>query len=82
MNKMPNKTQNKMQKKISKNMTFAEVLQKYPKTAPVFMKHGMTCIGCPFAAMETIEQGAKAHEINTKKLIDELNKIIKQKKKK
>ena len=65
---------------ITKDMTFAEVLQKYPKAAPVFFKHGMTCIGCPFAAQETIEQGAKAHGIDSKKLIENLNKEIKKKK--
>lgn len=68
--------------KITKNMTFAEVLQKHPKAAPIFFKHGMTCIGCPFAAQETIEQGAKAHGIDPKKLVEKLNKTIKQKKRK
>lgn len=65
--------------KITKKMTFTEVLEKHPDSAPIFFKHGMTCIGCPFAAQETIEQGAKAHGIDPKKLIIELNKKIKKK---
>lgn len=65
-----------MKKKITKDMTFHEVLSKYPKTTKVFLKHGMHCIGCILASGETIEQGAKAHGIDTKKLIEELNKSI------
>lgn len=66
-----------MKKKITKNMTFHEVLSKYPKTAQVFLKYGMHCIGCVLASGETIEQGAKAHGINIKKLVDDLNKATK-----
>ena len=41
----------------------------------------MACMGCPMAMQETIEQGALAHGIDPKKLVEELNnKIIKKKK--
>lgn len=63
-------------KKITKNMTFHEVLTKYPKTAKVFLKYNMHCIGCVLASGETIEQGAKAHRINLKKLLEDLNKSL------
>lgn len=67
-----------MKQKITKDMSFGEVLQKYPETAEVFMAHGMHCIGCIMAQFETIEQGAAAHNIDIKKLIDDLNKKIKK----
>lgn len=63
--------------KITEKMTFAEVVSKYPKTAGVFMRHGMHCVGCPMAMQEKIEEGAIAHGINVKKLLDELNKALK-----
>ena len=63
-------------KKINKNMTFEEVLKKYPQTAEVFLEAGMHCIGCIMASGETIEQGAKAHGIDVKKLLEKLNKSI------
>ncbi len=72
--------QEKEKQKITKDMIFSEVINRYPNLADVFFKHGMTCVGCPFAAQETIEQGAKAHGIDVKKLLDELNKKIKKKK--
>lgn len=67
--------------KITKNMTFAEVIGKYPAVVPVFLKHGLSCIGCPFASMETIEQGAKAHGIDVEDLLKELNEHTKEKEK-
>lgn len=74
------KKQTKKPEKIKKEMGFSEVLAKYPETADVFLRHGMTCISCPFAAQETIEQGSLAHGIDPKKLVAELNKRIKKKK--
>jgi hybrid cluster-associated redox disulfide protein len=64
--------------KITKNMLIGEVISKYPKTIEVFLKQGLGCIGCGMAQLETIEQGAKAHGIDIKKLVDELNKVIKK----
>ncbi|MCX6814451.1 MAG: DUF1858 domain-containing protein [Candidatus Aenigmarchaeota archaeon] len=55
-------------------MGFAEVLQRFPQTMPVFGKYGMHCIGCSMSAFETIEQGALAHRIDVKKFVDDLNK--------
>lgn len=61
-------------KKITKSMTIASVVNKYPQTAGVFMAHGMHCFGCALAQSETIEQGAEAHgNINLTKLIKDLN---------
>lgn len=62
--------------KITKGMTFAEVVSKYPKVTKVFLKHEMHCIGCPVAMQETIEDGAKSHGISVKKLVEELNKVM------
>lgn len=61
--------------KITKEMTIGEVLQKQPKTAEVFAKHGMHCLGCPSATGETVAQAAMVHGTDVEKLIDELNKV-------
>jgi len=67
--------------KITKNMSIIEIVSKYPDTAEVFMKHGLHCIGCAAASFETLEDGAKAHGIDIKKLIQDLNKVTEKKKK-
>jgi hybrid cluster-associated redox disulfide protein len=61
---------------ITKNMSITEVVSKYPETVPVFMQHGMGCLGCAAARFENIEQGALAHGINVDKLIEDLNKAV------
>ena len=65
--------------KITKKMKIGEVVEKYPETFEVFTKHGLHCVGCAVAAFENIEQGALAHGIEVKKLIDDLNKAVKNK---
>lgn len=70
----------KTKAKITKDMPIGEVVTKYPKTADVFMKHGMHCLGCAIAHFENIEQGAQAHGIDVKKLMTDLNKAVEKKK--
>ncbi len=67
---------------ITKDMTFGEVIQKYPKTAEVMLKYGLHCIGCAVSNYESIEQGATAHgldEEDLEKMLKELNKVTEEK---
>lgn len=70
-----------MPEKITGSMSFGEVLEKYPQTASIMMKHGLHCIGCHIAAFETVEQGCMAHgmdEENLKKMLKEMNEAVKK----
>jgi hybrid cluster-associated redox disulfide protein len=58
---------------ITKDMGLGEVIQRFPQTVPVFGKYGIHCIGCSMSAFETIEQGARAHGIDVKKFVADLN---------
>lgn len=62
--------------KITKDMTFGEVLKKYPETVKTFFQYGMHCFGCHLAVEETIEQGALAHGVSIDQLIEALNKTV------
>ncbi|HZX45177.1 MAG TPA: DUF1858 domain-containing protein [Candidatus Nanoarchaeia archaeon] len=65
--------------KITKEMQFSELLEKYPKAAPILMKYGLHCIGCHIAAFETIEQGSLAHGMgdeDIKKMLKEMNAAV------
>jgi hybrid cluster-associated redox disulfide protein len=62
---------------IAKEMTIGEVLQKYPKTAFVFLDYGLYCAGCPMASPETIKEAAKFHGVNLEKFLEDLNKATK-----
>ena len=62
--------------KITKDMSIAEVVEKFPQSIQVFMMHGLGCVGCAIANFENIEQGAQAHGIDVEKLITDLNKAV------
>jgi hybrid cluster-associated redox disulfide protein len=66
--------------KITKDMSIIKVVQENPKAAEIFAKYGMGCVGCVAARFENIEQGAKAHGFDDKKIdemIKEMNELEK-----
>jgi hybrid cluster-associated redox disulfide protein len=69
----------KMKEKITKDMLLGEVVNKYPKSIEVFMKHGLPCAMCGAAFSETVEQGAASHGIDLKSLLKDLNKFTTKK---
>jgi len=64
--------------KISKDMTFNEVLRKYPDSVKVLKKYGLNCFGCLGAEAESLEYGAVAHGIDVDVLLKDLNKVLKR----
>ena len=64
--------------KITKKTKLSVLLNKKPEAAEILFEAGLTCVGCPMAANETIEQGCLAHSM-TKKNIDELIKKVNEK---
>ena len=63
---------------ITKDMPIGDVVQNYPETIEVFLKHGLMCFGCAIARFENVEQGAMAHGINVDALIQDLNAAVPQ----
>ncbi len=61
---------------ITREMTISEVVQKYPQTVEVFLRHGLMCFGCAIARYENVEQGAMAHGINVEELMKDLNAAV------
>ncbi|MCK5762763.1 MAG: DUF1858 domain-containing protein [Clostridiales bacterium] len=60
---------------FTKDMTINEVLHANRALAGIFMQHGMMCIGCPSATMESLEQAAAVHGINLELLLKDLNEF-------
>ena len=61
---------------ITKETRIFDALQIHPEIANVFENFGMGCIGCMGVMMETIENGAKMHNIPLDELLSALNKKI------
>ena len=67
----------KISGKVTKNMSIASVIKKYPQTIEVFFEYGLHCVGCVAAEVDTIESGAKVHGINIAHLLHDLNNKLK-----
>jgi hybrid cluster-associated redox disulfide protein len=61
---------------ITKKMTVAEVLEINPAAARILLDEGMSCVGCSVARMETLEEGAGAHDIDVDALVARLNELL------
>lgn len=65
---------------ISKNTIIMDVLMMDRETAPIFIEHGMHCIGCPSASGESIVDACAVHGIDADQLVADLNKHFEGKK--
>ncbi len=63
---------------ITADMPIGHVIGTYPHTIPVFLQHGLGCVGCAIARFENIRAGAMAHGINLEALIEDLNQAVAQ----
>ena len=61
---------------ITKEMTIGEVVEKFPQSVEVFLRHGLMCFGCAVARFENVEQGARAHGIDVDALVTDLNAAL------
>ena len=59
-------------KKVNKSTKFNEIFED-KDAAKILEDRGMHCFGCPFASIESLEEGAKAHGLDADELISELN---------
>ena len=61
--------------RIYTSMTVSEVLAHHPRTAEVFLKHGMACVGCAIAPFETLADVADIYNLSIERLLAELTSI-------
>jgi hybrid cluster-associated redox disulfide protein len=61
---------------VTKDMTIGELLQIDANIAPVLMRAGMHCLGCPSAQGETLEEAAMVHGLDADLLVSQINDFI------
>ena len=64
---------------ITKDMSIADIVQKYPESVRVFLSRGLMCVGCAAARFENLEQGALAHGVDVEALVKDLNAAVEEK---
>ena len=58
---------------ISKDTKIGELLNMLPGCAPILMEIGMHGLGCPASQMETLEEAAMVHGIDSTLLVEKIN---------
>ena len=61
---------------ISKDMLIGELLQKSDLIAPILMRAGMHCLGCPSSQGESLEEACMVHGIDCDTLVSGINEIL------
>ena len=61
---------------ISKDMLIGELLQKSDLIAPILMRAGMHCLGCPSSQGESLEEACMVHGIDCDDLVSKMNEIL------
>ena len=66
---------NEKKQKITKDMNLGEVIFKYPEVAEVFTDYGLHCVGCFAASFDTIEMGAKIHQLSDEEVTEMVKRV-------
>lgn len=62
--------------KVSKDMLIGQLLQIDANIAPILMRAGMHCLGCPSSQMETLEEAAMVHGLDVDVLVNQINDFL------
>ena len=65
--------------KVTKDMLIGQLITLDPNIAPILMRAGMHCLGCPSSQMETIEEAALVHGIEPDLLVARVNAFVESK---
>ena len=61
---------------VSKDTKIGELMMMFPEAAPILMEIGMHCLGCPASQMETLEEAAMVHGIDSALLVEKINAAL------
>ena len=61
---------------ISKKMTIGQLLAVNTNIAPILMRMGMHCLGCPSAQSESLEEAAMVHGMDADVIEKQINDFL------
>ncbi len=68
-----------MAQTVNKSMLIHEIIQIDPGNAAILMASGMHCVGCPSAAMESLEEACQVHGMDVDEVITSINEYLAKK---
>ena len=66
----------RVQEYVNGKTLIGQVVNDYPEAIDVLMAAGMHCLGCSASQMESIEDAAMVHGIDSELLINAVNHVI------
>ena len=61
---------------VTKSMLIGQLIALDPNIAPILMRAGMHCLGCPSAQMESLEEAAAVHGLDVDILVQQINDFL------
>ena len=61
---------------IDKSMLIGELIQMDELVAPMLMRAGMHCLGCPASLGESLEEACMVHGIDCDELVAGMNEVL------
>ncbi len=61
---------------IDKDMLIGDLIQVDDNIAPILMRAGMHCLGCPASQGESLEEACMVHGINCDTLVSQINEFL------
>ena len=65
--------------KVTKDMLIGDILRLDEDLAPILMRSGMHCVGCPSAQGESLEEACQVHGMESDLIIEEMNLFLDEK---
>lgn len=62
--------------KVTKNMLIGQLIALDPNIAPILMRAGMHCLGCPASQMESLEEASMVHGLDADILVEQINDYL------
>ena len=65
--------------KVTRETNMAELVQMHSEAVEVLMDYGLHCVGCALMAYDTVEQGAKIHNMTDEEIdemVERLNEVV------
>ncbi|MFV0242591.1 MAG: DUF1858 domain-containing protein [Lacrimispora sphenoides] len=61
---------------IQKDMLIGALLEMDENIAPMLMRAGMHCLGCPASQGESLEEACQVHGIDWDVLVSQINEVL------
>ena len=61
---------------IDKSMLIGELIQMDELVAPMLMRAGMHCLGCPASQGDSLEEACMVHGIDCDELVAGMNEVL------